>query len=145
MSQLFDARGNVEATGLGEDEISHQIAQERNQELQELESDMVQITEIFQTLAEMVDEQREHLDIVVAHVEESSLNVQAGTTHLECASMYAQPTIRKRLISGALVCGGVALGGVALIFLSPLAGLIAAGCGTTGALGCLGGLALTKK
>lgn len=134
----------VDSAESSESDVNLRIAQERNQDLQKLESDLAQLTEIMQTLAVMVHAQNEAIDQVVAQVEESSLNIEEGVAHLENAAGYSQSTLKTKLVGGAVVCGGVALGGFAIIFLSPIVGLVTAGCGIVGAVACLG-FAFSKK
>lgn len=115
----------------------YQIIHSRNQEIRQLESDIYHISEIYQTLATMVDFQGDQIDTAKTHIDESVINVQEGTAHLAQSAVH-NSSLKKTLVKGAVVCGGVTLGGVALIFLSPIAGIVTIGLGATGAISCLG-------
>ncbi len=122
---------------LSDDEITRQIVDSRNEEIRRVESDMVNLSEIFQDLAIMIDIQGEQIEIAVINIEESSVNVEESVLHIEKAVQY-QSSFRTKLLGGAIVCGSVTLGGIGLAFLSPIAGIVAAGVGLTGTIGCIG-------
>lgn len=120
------------------DEVDMAIIEDRNAELKQVERDMEMLGEIFTDLSVLVEFQGDELDRLADTTEVIVVNVEEGVKALEKAEVH-QRSYRSKFVTGALVSGTVAVGGVAVaVVLSPLIGIIAAGCGVAGTVGCLG-------
>ncbi|KAK3094772.1 hypothetical protein FSP39_006030 [Pinctada imbricata] len=69
-----------------EDDLA--LIQDREERIRQLESDILDVNEIFRDLATMVNEQGETIDSIEANVEKASSHVEAGTQQLSKASEY---------------------------------------------------------
>lgn len=72
------------------------LIEEREQAIRQLESDIVDINDIFKDLGVMVHEQGDMIDSIEANVETTHVNVQSGTQHLSRASAH-QGSSRKKI------------------------------------------------
>jgi len=78
-----------------EDEADIQSLREREKAIKQLESDIVDVNQIFKELASLVHEQGETIDSIEANVESAQMEVQQGAQQLGAASSY-QSKIRRR-------------------------------------------------
>jgi len=72
------------------------LIQEREDRIRELESDILDVNEIFRDLGAMVYDQGERIDTIEANVETAYTDVEAGTEQLQKASTY-QKKARKKM------------------------------------------------
>lgn len=124
-------------------DVDYEIIRDRNEDIKELESQMVDLAEIFRDLSIIVHEQGEQIDVSAMNVEHAVENIVIAERHLEQASTL-QTKVQSFYWKGALVFGGFALGGVGLAFWVPIAGIVTSGVAATGALSFIG-LALKRK
>lgn len=80
---------------LGHEEELENI-KDRNQRIQQIEEDILNVNEIFRDLANLVHEQGETIDSIESHVEIASVQVNEGNKQLRRAKSY-QKSARKRL------------------------------------------------
>ena len=125
------------------DDVDFNIIRDRNEDIKELESQMIDLAEIFRDLSVIVHGQGEQIDVSAMNVEHASENIVIAERHLEEA-LVIQTKVLSFYWKGALVFGGVALGGVGLAFFVPIAGIVTSGVAATGALSFIG-LALKRK
>ena len=123
-----------------EQNVQTKIMHERNHEIQQIEQDLVDLSEISVELAVMVDDQGESIDTAEQHTTEAVESTADGVQNLEQANVFTNK-FRSRLIMGTSV--GVAVtGGVLALFASPIIGL---GIGLIGAAGIAGGALRFRK
>lgn len=72
------------------------LIQEREQSIRQLESDIVDINDIFKDLGMMVHEQGEMIDSIEANVERTDQNISSGMQQLARAAAY-QSSSRKKI------------------------------------------------
>jgi t-SNARE complex subunit (syntaxin) len=102
---------------LQEDEQEMEQLRLREQAIRQLESDILDVNQIFKELATMVHEQGEIVDSIEAHVESAQIEVQEGARQLERAQTYQNRARRKQLCI-ILTCAGVLLACVLIIYYS---------------------------
>jgi len=101
---LHEDEGGVAAHAAGpprlqlqlEQQVDIQILQEREQALRQLESDIVDVNQIFKDLALMVHEQGEMIDSIEANVDSAVVHVDQGATNVQRAAQYQEKARRKR-------------------------------------------------
>ncbi|XP_031559738.1 syntaxin-7-like [Actinia tenebrosa] len=93
--------------------VDEAIMYEREDRIRQIESDILDINEIFRDLAGMVYEQGEMIDSIEGNVEKAHDNVSTANIQLEKASKY-QKAARKKMCCLLVICVLVA-GAVALI------------------------------
>lgn len=71
-----------------EDEQEVEQLRLREQAIRQLESDILDVNQIFKELATMVHEQGEMVDSIEAHVESAQIQVTEGTHQLQRAHTY---------------------------------------------------------
>ena len=71
-----------------EEECDLELLRDREQAIRKIESDIVEVNQIFKDLATMVHEQGEVIDSIEANVETASIQVNEGTTQLSKARDY---------------------------------------------------------
>lgn len=121
-----------------ESDVNHQIINERNRDIQLLQSELEQLYEIQCDLGLMVHTQGETIDLIEQHVETSEINVNEGVKHLEKAETYQKSSRRKQLLlGGILTATGATIGGGLLIMLSPIAGAVTIGVGVVTGVSCI--------
>jgi len=81
-----------------EAELSLDEIREREAAIRQLESDIVDVNEIFKDLAIMVHEQGETIDSIEANVDSTVTHVEAGNVHLTKAREYQKKSRRKMCI-----------------------------------------------
>jgi len=77
-------------------EVDIQMIREREQALQQLESDILDVNQIFKDLAVMVHEQGEIIDSIEANVDSAVVHVDQGATNVQRAAQYQSKVRRKR-------------------------------------------------
>uniref|UniRef100_H2YEB9 t-SNARE coiled-coil homology domain-containing protein n=1 Tax=Ciona savignyi TaxID=51511 RepID=H2YEB9_CIOSA len=84
---------------------AHDLAalQERELELQKLESDIVDVNIIFNDLGKMVEDQGEMIDSIEAHVDNAQDKVVKGKSELEQAEENQKKSRKKKLICGVIL------------------------------------------
>lgn len=71
-----------------EDESAMEEVREREQAIRQLESDILDVNQIFKELATMVHEQGETIDSIEANIEQAHIQVEEGVTQLSQAATY---------------------------------------------------------
>jgi len=71
---------------------------EREEQIRQLESDIVDVNQIFKDLATMVHEQGEVIDSIEANVETAQVSVSQGNVQLSAARTYQSRARRKKFI-----------------------------------------------
>ncbi|RDD47852.1 Syntaxin-12 [Trichoplax sp. H2] len=89
--------GNSSFQMQAEDAVDLEMIEEREKSIKQLESDIVDVNEIFKDLATMVHDQGEVIDSIEANVESAGMNVTEANTQLQAAVKY-QKKSRKKLI-----------------------------------------------
>jgi len=79
-----------------EQQIDIQMIQEREHALRQLESDIVDVNQIFKDLAVMVHEQGEMIDSIEANVDQAVVHVDQGHSNIQRAAQYQSKVRRKR-------------------------------------------------
>ncbi|XP_063968012.1 syntaxin-7-like isoform X3 [Lytechinus pictus] len=86
---------------------------ERESQLKKLESDILDVNQIFKDLATMVHEQGDMIDSIEANVESAEVHVEQANTQLEKAVTYQSKARRKKFL--LLICVLVLIVVIALI------------------------------
>jgi t-SNARE complex subunit (syntaxin) len=71
-----------------EEECDLELLRDREQAIRKIESDIVEVNQIFKDLATMVHEQGEVIDSIEANVETASIQVHEGTQQISKARDY---------------------------------------------------------
>lgn len=71
-----------------EEECDLQLLRDREQAIRKIESDIVEVNQIFKDLATMVHEQGEVIDSIEANVETASIQVNEGAQQIAKARDY---------------------------------------------------------
>ena len=74
------------------------LLQEREERIRQLESDILDVNEIFRDLGALVHEQGDVIDTIEANVEQTHGNVEAGNEQLVSASRYQRKARKKMCI-----------------------------------------------
>ncbi|XP_067138313.1 syntaxin-12 [Centruroides vittatus] len=98
-------------------EFEQQLLAEREQRIQQIEADMLDINSVFRDLAALVHEQGATIDTIESNVEAVAENTARGTEHLSKASRY-QRGYRKKLCLLLLILAVVILVIVLIVILS---------------------------
>lgn len=72
-----------------EEDVDVQLLREREQAIQKIESDIVEVNQIFKDLASVVHDQGEVIDSIEANIESTGIQIQEGTQQLFKASDYS--------------------------------------------------------
>ncbi|CAL8313865.1 unnamed protein product [Lota lota] len=104
-----DFQTQSQEEGITEDDL--RLIQERETAIRALESDIVDINDIFKDLGLMVHEQGDMIDSIEANVETADLSVQSATQQLARAAEY-QRSSRKKIciLVVVLAIAGVVIG-----------------------------------
>ncbi|XP_071500677.1 syntaxin-12-like isoform X1 [Diadema antillarum] len=86
---------------------------ERESQLKKLESDILDVNQIFKDLATMVHEQGEMIDSIEANVESAEVHVEQATVQLDKAREYQSKARRRKFL--LFICVLILLGVLALI------------------------------
>ncbi|XP_066923317.1 syntaxin-7-like [Clytia hemisphaerica] len=95
-SRMYDNQPQLQRQT--EAELSLDEIREREAAIRQLESDIVDVNEIFKDLAIMVHEQGETIDSIEANVDTAVSAVEAGNVHLHKARDYQKKSRRKMCI-----------------------------------------------
>lgn len=79
-----------------EEEVDMNMLREREQAIRKIESDIVEVNQIFKDLATMVHDQGEVIDSIEANIESTSIQITEGTQQLIKASDYSRKARRKK-------------------------------------------------
>ncbi|XP_028406375.1 syntaxin-7-like isoform X2 [Dendronephthya gigantea] len=92
-----------------EDEVAVELIEERERAIRQLESDIMDVNEIFRDLGTMIHEQGEIVDNIESHVESAGSHVEDANVQLAKASEYQKASRRKMccLLVILLVVGGI--------------------------------------
>ncbi|XP_008478188.1 syntaxin-12-like [Diaphorina citri] len=85
-----------------QDFINLREAEEQEQAIRQLESDIRDVNQIFKELGAMVHDQGELIDSIEAHVERTEAYVSDGNTQLKDAAMYTYKVRRKKFVCMAV-------------------------------------------
>ncbi|XP_039873416.1 syntaxin-7-like isoform X2 [Simochromis diagramma] len=88
-----DSQIQVQADAVTEEDL--RLIQERESALRQLESDIVDINDIFKDLGVMVHEQGDMIDSIEANVENTETNIQKGMHQLARAADHQQSSRKK--------------------------------------------------
>ncbi|PAA60434.1 hypothetical protein BOX15_Mlig015121g1 [Macrostomum lignano] len=105
-AQLVDADSPFRLGGQQQQQqqqLDLQAAEQREQQLHQLEQDIVGINELFKDLAHMVHDQGEMLDSIEDHVSEAVMHVETGNKQLGKAVSYKRSARRKKIILAIIV------------------------------------------
>ncbi|XP_034058117.1 syntaxin-12-like isoform X2 [Gymnodraco acuticeps] len=80
-----------------------ELIKDRETNIRQLESDILDVNQIFKDLAVMIHDQGEMIDSIEANVENAEVHVERGTEQLQRAAYYQQKS-RKRMCIIAMVC-----------------------------------------
>ena len=72
-----------------EEDVDLSMLREREQAIRKIESDIVEVNQIFKDLATMVHDQGEVIDSIEANIESTGIQIQEGTQQLIKASDYS--------------------------------------------------------
>ncbi|KAL1456673.1 hypothetical protein WDU94_001386 [Cyamophila willieti] len=81
-----------------QDFINLREAEEQEQAIRQLESDIQDVNQIFKELGAMVHDQGELIDSIEAHVERTEAYVSDGNSQLKDAAMYTYKLRRKKFV-----------------------------------------------
>lgn len=109
-------------------QVDDAIVEERNEEIKSIELEMELLAEITTDLSLMINTQGYDLDFAAQHVDIAEINVHEAVQHIEVAEKYHRK-VSKKLVGMIITSAGVVVGGGVLTILSPVAGIITAGCG----------------
>ncbi|XP_028997075.1 syntaxin-7-like isoform X2 [Betta splendens] len=101
-----ESQVQAQADAITEDDL--QLIQERELAIRQLESDIVDINDIFKDLGMMVHEQGDMIDSIEANVETADVHVQNATQQLTRAANYQQSS-RKKICILVIVLAVVAV------------------------------------
>uniref|UniRef100_H3D054 Syntaxin-7 n=1 Tax=Tetraodon nigroviridis TaxID=99883 RepID=H3D054_TETNG len=90
---VSESQSQAQAEAITEEDL--RLIQERESAIQQLESDITVINDIFKDLGMMVHEQGDMIDSIEANVENADAHVQSGTQQLARASEYQRSSRKK--------------------------------------------------
>ena len=79
-----------------EEDINLNVIRDREQAIRKIESDIVEVNQIFKDLAGIVHEQGTVIDSIEGNIENSSVQIQHGTQELYKASEYSRKARQKK-------------------------------------------------
>jgi len=100
-NNLIDIEGGGGASRtqmMMEEEQNLELLMERERNVRQLESDIMDVNQIFKDLAAMVHDQGEMVDSIEANVETSAIRVNEGTEQLRQAERYQSKARKKKWI-----------------------------------------------
>ncbi|KAM4538972.1 syntaxin-12 isoform 1-T2 [Odontesthes bonariensis] len=80
-----------------------ELIKDRETNIRQLESDIMDVNQIFKDLAVMIHDQGEMIDSIEANVENAEVHVERGSEQLQRAAYYQQKS-RKKMCILAMVC-----------------------------------------
>ncbi|XP_027199027.1 syntaxin-12-like [Dermatophagoides pteronyssinus] len=81
-----------------EEDVDIQLLQEREQAIRKIESDIVEVNQIFKDLATLVHDQGEIIDSIEANIESTNIQIHEGNEQLVKASDYSRRARKKKII-----------------------------------------------
>ncbi|XP_066531926.1 syntaxin-12 [Hoplias malabaricus] len=90
----------TEEDGITEEDL--ELIKERETNIRQLESDILDVNQIFKDLAVMIHDQGDMIDSIEANVEKAEVHVERGTEQLQRAAYYQQRS-RKKICVLAMV------------------------------------------
>uniref|UniRef100_A0A0B6YUP9 Syntaxin-7 n=1 Tax=Arion vulgaris TaxID=1028688 RepID=A0A0B6YUP9_9EUPU len=87
-----------------EHDVDLELLREREDAIKKLESDIMDVNQIFKDLGMLVHEQGEVLDSIEANIDNAQMSVEEGTKQLSKARDYQTKSRRKCLILIIIVC-----------------------------------------
>jgi len=107
----------VQAQAMEDDiQFNEQIVQERNREIREIETAVVEVGQIFQDLAAMVNEQGVMVDNIEANISSSVEATSTGVVQLEGAEEYQIRARKKCVCISIIVVVAVAIIVIVILF-----------------------------
>ncbi|XP_022237088.1 syntaxin-12-like isoform X2 [Limulus polyphemus] len=79
-------------------EVEQALLEEREQRIREIESDMLDVNQIFRDLASMVHEQGEVINTIADNIDNTCYNVEEGASQLQKASEYQVTILTSKCI-----------------------------------------------
>ncbi|XP_078495795.1 syntaxin-12 isoform X1 [Ciona intestinalis] len=98
---FIGAQGGMQMQEMATHDVS--VLEERERELQKLESDIVDVNIIFKDLAKIVEDQGEMIDSIEANVEAAHERVDKGKSELGHAVKNQKKSRKKKLICGIIL------------------------------------------
>jgi len=86
-----------------EQEVDMRSLRERDEQLRELETNIVEVNELFKDVAKLVHEQGTVIDSIDEHIINTEMNVTHGNQHLTKAVTYQSSARRKKIILVAVL------------------------------------------
>lgn len=108
---------------ISDDEINFKLTEERNTEINQIETDMTLLSEIFTDLSAMIYTQGESIETAVNNVGSAEIHAHEATQNLEKAVITHQ-TINKKFLGALVTSIGVTATGVGVAFLSIPTGVV---------------------
>lgn len=102
---------------LADSELELEIANERRQEMKQLEHDVAAVSEINNVLSKVITEQGGEIDYLDYLIDESKTNVIDGTQNLQEAEMHNN-SYRRKMWAMIATVGTVVVGTIGFGFLS---------------------------
>ncbi|XP_026571784.1 t-SNARE domain-containing protein 1 [Pseudonaja textilis] len=109
ISQLEESQENALLSEITEEDL--EVIRQREEALQQIESDMLDVNQIIKDLASMVYEQGDAIDSIEANIETATVNVDSANEHLAKASQHQR---RARRVKCCVISAGLV---VLLIFI----------------------------
>lgn len=103
----WDTQAQIQDEEITEDDI--RLIEERESTIRQLESDIMDINEIFKDLGLMIHEQGDVIDSIEANVETAEVHVQQGTQQLSRAADYQRRSRKKMCILILVLLVGAAI------------------------------------
>lgn len=81
-----------------EQEVDQRALRERDEQLRELETNIVEVNELFKDVAKLVHEQGGVIDSIDQHIIDTEVNIHQGNQQLTKAATYQSSARRKKII-----------------------------------------------
>lgn len=94
-NQFYQQQSGPQVQMQTESELSLDMIQEREAAIRNLESDILDVNEIFKDLALMVHDQGDMIDSIEANVDSAAVNVETANVQLEKARNYQKASRKK--------------------------------------------------
>ena len=92
-----------------EDELSHENLLKRNEEIQQVHKDFVEVNSMFKEVAHLVDQQGESLDVADGHVDTAVKETTRANIELDSANRYQRSAKKKIVVIFIIVAVVVAI------------------------------------
>lgn len=103
-------QSHLEEVTITEEDL--ELIRERETNIQQLESDILDVNQIFRDLAVMIHDQGEMIDSIEANVERAEVYVEQGTGQLQKAVYHQQKSRRKKCVLALVLSVAVTILGV---------------------------------